>query len=53
MFAVNRSTAWTWARKSLSSSLAEIAIGLVTSLLNDESWNARRTSGLGRPPISR
>ena len=32
---------------------AVIAIGLVTSLLNDESWKARRTSGFGAPPISR
>ena len=27
--------------------LAASAIGLVTSLLNDESWKARRTSGFG------
>ena len=53
MLAVNRSTASTWARKSASSSLAATAIGLVTSLLNDESWKARRTSGFGAPPISR
>ena len=53
MFAVNRSTASTWARKSASSSFATSAMGLVTSLLNDESWKARRTSGFGKPPISR
>ena len=53
MLSVNRSTASIWARKSASSSLAAIAIGLVTSLLKLESWKARRTSGFGAPPITR
>src|SRR5436853_309738 len=36
MFAVNRSTASTWARKSASSSRAATASGLVTRFWNDD-----------------
>ena len=52
MFAVNRSTASIWARKSASSRCAATASGLVTSFWNDESWKAHFTSGFGAPPSS-
>ena len=49
MFAVNRSTASIWARKSASSRLAAIASGLVTSFWNDDSWKAQPHQRLRRP----
>jgi hypothetical protein len=53
MLAMKRSTASSWARKSRSCRFAATAIGLVSSLSIDVSWNARRTSGDGAPPIAR
>ena len=50
MLSVKRSTASSWARKSVSSRWVATATGLVTSFWNDDIWNAQRTSGLGAPP---